>query len=141
MHSFLPESVGKERGSEVPLSPLFPKRQFIFLIYFIDYAITVFPFFFSPLSPSTLHTPFYQIPPLGSSPWVIHISSLASPFPIIFLTSPVHFLPIIYASYSLYLFPPFSLLHLPTDNLICDLHFCDSVLVLVVCLVGFCFVI
>ena len=36
-------------------------------------------------------------------------------------------------------FPPFSSLPLPTDNPPCDLHFCDSVPVLVVCLVCFCF--
>ena len=33
----------------------------------------------------------------------------------------------------------FSLLPLPTDNPPCDLHFCDVVPVLVVCLVCFCF--
>ena len=57
--------------------------------------------FFLPLSPST------QQPPLSSCPWVIHISSLASPFPILFLTSHVYFVPTNYASYSLYLFHPF----------------------------------
>ena len=36
-------------------------------------------------------------------------------------------------------FPPFSLLHLPTDNPPCDLYFCESVSVLLVCLVYFCF--
>ena len=36
-----------------------------------------------------------------------------------------------------YTFPPFSLLPLPTDNPPGDLHFCDSVPVLVVCLVCF----
>ena len=34
-------------------------------------------------------------------------------------------------------FPPFSLSHSPTDNPPCALHFCDSVPVLVVCLVCF----
>ena len=42
-------------------------------------------------------------------------SSLASPFPILFLASPVYFLPTIYATYSLCLFPPLSL---PTPLLI-----------------------
>ena len=36
-------------------------------------------------------------------------------------------------------FSPFFLFPCPTDNPPCDLHFCDSVPVLVVCLVCFCF--
>ena len=53
-------------------------------------------------------------PPCSSCPWVIHISSLASPFPILFLTSPC-----LFCTYHLcYLFsvpfPPFSPLPLPT---------------------------
>ena len=61
-----------------------------FLIYFIDYAITVV--LFSPFI--TLH-PTHPLPPafphFSSCPWVIHISSLVSPFPILFLTSPCLF--------------------------------------------------
>ena len=77
-------------------------------------------------------------PHLSSCPWVIHISSLASPFPILFLTSPC-----LFYSYSLCFlfpvhFPPFSPLPLPGDNLPCDCHFCESVPILVVCLVRFC---
>ena len=54
-----------------------------FKVYFIDYVITVAPFFFLlfitlGLNPASL---------LSSCLWVIHISSLASPFPILFLTS------------------------------------------------------
>ena len=72
-------------------------------------------------------------------PWVIHRSSLASLFPILFLTSPC-----LSCTYHLCFlfpvpFPPFSPLSLPTDSPPCDAHFCDSVLVLVVCLVCFCF--
>ena len=124
-------------------------RKIIFKVYFIDYAITVVPFFlpfipfhpippyssaspplsscpwvvhvsslaspfpllfltspclsctyhlcflfplpFTPSSPSTLHPPPFSVPPLSSCPWVVHISSLASPFPILFLTSPCLF--------------------------------------------------
>ena len=44
------------------------------------------------------------IPHLSSCPWVIHIGSLASPFPILFLT-PVYFVFTNYVSYSLYLIP------------------------------------
>ena len=60
---------------------------FLKIIYFIDYAIScpISP----PLFPSSLHTPSHLHPPhFSSCPWVIHISSLASTFPILFLTSP-----------------------------------------------------
>ena len=50
---------------------------------------------FIPLCPVSLPHPHS---PLGSCPWVVHVSSLASPFPILFLTSP-YFVPTIYASY------------------------------------------
>ena len=105
----------------------------LFKLYFIDYAIIVvshFSPFYSPLPCTSLPSPF---PHLSSCTWVIHMSSLASPFPMLFLTSPCLF----YAYHLCFLFPvlfpPFSPLPLPTDNPPCDLHFCDSVLV--VCLV------
>ena len=71
---------------------------------------------FPPLFPSTLHFlsqhPSFPHPPLhtrSSCPWVVHISSSASPFPILFLTSPCLFC----AYYLCFLFPvpfpPFSL--------------------------------
>ena len=81
----------------------------------------------TPLPPSSSHR--------SSCPWVIHGNSSASPFLILFLTSPVYFVPTIYASYSLYLFPHSPSSHSLTDNPPCDLHFCRSVPVLVVCLV------
>ena len=55
----------------------------------------------------------------------------------IFLPLPINFMPTNFASYSLYLFPP--PFPLPTEIPPCDVHFCDSVLVLLVCLVHFCF--
>ena len=97
--------------------------------------------FFSHLFPSTLYTPPPIIAhPLSSCPWIIHISSLASPFPILFLTSAC-----VFCTYHLcflfpVLFPPYFLLPFITDNPPCDLHFCDTVSVLVVCLVCFIFV-
>ena len=90
---------------------------------------------FTPLHPAHPLPPTF--PPYSSCPWVIHVSSLASPFPILYLPSP-YFLTTIYATYSLYL-PPFSPSHSPVDNPPCELHFCGSVPVLVVCLVCFCF--
>ena len=63
--------------------------------------------------------------------WLLHFLHYSYP-------PPVYFLPIIYATYSPYLSPSLPL-HSPVDNPPCDLHFCDSVLVLVVGLVCFCF--
>ena len=63
----------------------------IFKNIFIDYAITVVPFFsslYSPLPSSPLPPAF---PHLSSCPWVIHISSLAFTFPTLFLPSPCLF--------------------------------------------------
>ena len=112
---------------------------FFFSIYFIDYAITVVPF--SPLhSPLPYTLPPAHIPPAFSScPCVVHVSYLASTFPILFLTSPC-----LLSIYHLcYLFsvpsPPLSPSHSRVDNPPCDLHFCGSVPVLVVCLVCFYF--
>ena len=86
---------------------------FPFLNVFIDYAITVVPFPpFTQLHPANPLPP--TVPPYSSCPWVIHISSLASTFPRLFLPSP-YFPPMIYATFSLYLSPLFPL---PTPLLI-----------------------
>ena len=60
------------------------KASYFFKVYFIDYAIIVVPF--PPLySPSPCTPPPTCIPPtLSSCPWVVHVSSLASPFHILF---------------------------------------------------------
>ena len=47
------------------------KILFNFLIYFIDYAFTVVPFFFSPLFPSTLCSLSHQDPPPPTS--LVHV--------------------------------------------------------------------
>ena len=66
---------------------------YFFKIYFIFYAVTVGHFFplsfitLCPVSP-TLPSAFSH---LSSCPWVVHISSLASPFPILFLIFPCLF--------------------------------------------------
>ena len=96
--------------------------------------------YFSPLySPPPCTLPPSNIPPLSSCPWIIHVSSLASPFPILFLTYPCTFYAYQLCFLFLYLSMPILLFPLPTDNPPCDLHFCDSVPVLVVCLVCLCF--
>ena len=107
-----------------------------FLNIFIDYAIAVVPF--PPLhSTPSCPPPPSHIPPCSSCPWVILISSLASTFPTLFS-------PCLFSTYHLcYLFSaPFPLLspsQSPIGNPPCDLHFCGSVSVPVVCLVLFWF--
>ena len=117
---------------------LFALCFFVFLI-FIDYAIIVVPF--PPLhsTPPCPPPPSHITPPFSSYPWVILISSLASPFPILFLPSPC-----LFSTYHVcYLFsvpfPPLSPSQSPIDKLPCDLHLYGSVPVLVVCLVCSCF--
>ena len=110
----------------------------IFKVHFIDYAITVVPIL------SSLYShPVHPLPPafphFSSCPWVIHISSLASLFSILFLTSPC-----LFCTYHLCFlfpipFPPFSPHPLPDVNPPSDLCFCKSVPILVVCLVCFYF--
>ena len=62
---------------------------FIFKLYFIDYAITValISFPLCPPPPSTCHA-LRQSPHHCSCLWVMGISSLATPFPILYFTSP-----------------------------------------------------
>ena len=88
-----------------------------FLIISIDYAITVVPFFPCYSPPSSTLIPS-SIPPLSSCPWVLHISSLASPFSILFLTSPC-----LFCTYKLcFLFPvPFPSFS-PSSSLLITLH-------------------
>ena len=93
----------------------------------------IFPFLYPTLLPVL---PCSSIPPhLSSCPWVVHVSSLASLFPMLFLTRPRLFIPTGYASYSLCLPLTILPLPLPTENPPCDVHFSDFVPVLVVSLV------
>ena len=65
---------------------------YIFKVYFIDYAITVVPIFL-PLHPSAWYPLLSSNrTPLSSCPWIMHISYLTSPLPILFLLSP-YFVP------------------------------------------------
>ena len=79
---------------------------------FIDYAITVVPL---PPPSHPVHPLPPTFPPYSSCPWVIHISSLASTFPTLFLPSPS-----LFSTYHLcYLFSvPFSPSPPPTPLLI-----------------------
>ena len=116
-------------------SPSFSFFNYILLIVLLQLS-----HFFSvyPLLP---YTPLPSWIPLSSCPWFIHVSSLASTFPIVFLISPC-----LFCTYQLcFLFPvpfPPSYPHpFPANNPPCDLCFCESVPILVVCLVclWFCF--
>ena len=111
--------------------------NFLFLLFLLfNYSCPIF----SPLYSLPICTPLPPaFPRLNSCPWVIHISSLASPSPILFLICPC-----LFCTYHLYFsfpvpFPPFSYLPCPSGNPPCDLYFCESVPLLVVCLVCFCF--
>ena len=113
---------------------------FIFLKYILLIMLLQLSHFFLPFIPLHPAPPLPPAsPPISSCSWVIHISSLASPFPILFLPSPC-----LFSIYHLcYLFsvpfPTLSPSQSPIDNPPCDLHFCGSVSVLVVGLVFFCF--
>ena len=78
-------------------------QEWLFKIYFIGYAVNSCPIF-PPSLPSTLHTHPPTFPLFSSCPLVIHVSSLTSTFPILYLTFPsISYLPFILLS--LYLFP------------------------------------
>ena len=78
--------------------------KIFFKIFFIDYAVTVFPIF-PPLSPLLPDPPTLQhCPPhVSSCPWVVHISSLSPLFPVPFLPLPYYLMPTNHAASSLYL--------------------------------------
>ena len=111
---------------------------YLFMIYLLIMLLQL-----SHFRPFTQFHPAHPLPPTfppySSCPWVILISSLASTFPTLLLPSPC-----LFSTYHLcYLFsvpfPPLSPSQSPIDNPPCNLHFCGSVSVLVVCLVFFYF--
>ena len=115
-----------------------PSESLFFFLYLLIMLLQLSHFCpFTQLHPAHHLPPTF--PPYTSCPWVILISSLASTFPTLFLPSPCLFS----TSHLCYLFsvpfPPLSPSQSPIDNPPCDLHFCGSVSVLVVCLVFFCF--
>ena len=67
------------------LSLLNPEAGNFLLLHFIYYAIIVG--LISPLCPSTPHS-LRQSPHHRSCPWLTHVSSLASPFPVLYFASP-----------------------------------------------------
>ena len=106
--------------------------KYILLIMLLQLSHFVSPFIsLCPTPHSLQHSPA----PYFMS-WVIHISSLASPIPTLLLTSSCLFCTYLlcFLISVLYPCPP-----LPTDNPPFDRYIYDSVPVLVVCLVCFCF--
>ena len=105
---------------------------FLNILYWLCYySCPILPLY----SPPPCIPPPKRIPPLVH---VIHTSFFASAFPMLFLTAACLFC----TYYLCFLFPvPFPLfspLPLLIGNPPCDLHFCDSVPVLVVCSVCVC---
>ena len=91
-----------------------------------------------PLFPCTLYTPSHLNSPFGSCPWVIYMFfGFYISYTLLNLLLSIFFLP--FMLLVLCTFSPIPSIHYPTDNLLCDLHVYDSVPVLVVCLVCFCF--
>ena len=91
---------------------------------------------FSPFALLCLVSPFpLVILPLSSCPWVMHTSSLASPLPLLFLTSPCLFCTYPVMLLNVYIFSPTLLLL--ADSPQNDVHVYDSISTLVVCLVCF----
>ena len=118
-------------------------KFFIFLkilsIFYDYYSYYNYIIFLYPLYSSALYLPSHQHSPL----WFMSMGRTykVSVFSISYtiLNLPCLFLPTNYASYPC-MFSPILLLPCPTDNPPSDLHFYDSIPVLVVCLVCFCFV-
>ena len=100
----------------------------IFVVSFLKkYILLIMPLQLSHSLPFIPLFPAHPLPPIflsfSSCPWVVHTSSLASPFPILFLTSPCLF-STCHLCYSFSVpFPPLSPSHSPTDSPPCDLHF------------------
>ena len=111
---------------------------FLFLLYCIDYAVRVGPFFPLSLPPPITSHHLRQSPHHCACPWVMCISSLAAPFPILYFTSPWLFCNYLYLILSLFTHSPIPpLLSGNHQNLLC-MH--DSVSELLVCLVFFRFI-
>ena len=106
---------------------------FYSLKYFLFIMLLVFPVF-SPLSLVSPNPPTFppQFMSIGSTHKFFEFSVF---YTIFFYLSPSIFIPTHHASSSFYLFPPNPPFPLPTELPLCDVHFSDSVPVLVVCLV------
>ena len=97
----------------IPFLESFFFKKYILLIMLLQLS-----HYFSPLYSLQ---PYTSLPPafphLSSCPWVVHISSLASPFPTLFLTSPC-----LFCTYHLCFLFPVPFLPLPAPPPLITLH-------------------
>ena len=113
------------------------KEFSFFKLYFIVYVITIVPI--SPLAslpPAPPPTPSGS-PHTGSCPWVMCVGSLATPFPIVYFTSPwlfCNYLFVLISSHTSSPIPHNPHLYGNHQNTLC-IHVSDSGLI--VCLVSF----
>ena len=105
----------------------------VFLLYLIDYAVTVFPLHSTPpcISPPS-HVPPLFFMSMGHTYMFFGFCIFCT-----ILTLPLSIFYLPFMLLTLCIFPPLS--PSPVDNPPCELHFCGFVPVLVVCLVCFCF--
>ena len=96
-------------------------------------------FWFLPLLPLSTKPPSLSqtIPTRCSCPWVVHINSLATPFPILYFTSPLLFCNYLFVLLKSTPLHPFLHTPLPSNNYQNALCNHDSVSVFLVCLVCF----
>ena len=106
-----------------PLSVRFWKCFEFFKIYFIHQASTVGPIFPPCSSPPSTLLYLWQSFLLSLCPWVMHISSLATLFPILFVTCPCLFCTYQFVLLTPSPFPPFSPFPIPYGNPPNDLLF------------------
>ena len=105
-------------------------------LYFIDCVITLVSIFLHcPLPPSPTHS-LRPSPHHCSCPWVMCIGSLATPFPILYFTSPWLFCNYLFGLLNPLTSSPIPHTPLPSSNNQNTLHIHDSVSVLI-CLVRF----
>ena len=110
--------------------------EFLFLNTLIDYATKVVPFppFTPSCPPSSSQIPLLQFMSMGHT---YQFFGFYISYTIVTLPLTIFYLP--FMLLILCTFPPLSPSHSSVDNPPCDLHFCGSVPVLLVCLVCFCF--
>ena len=99
---------------------------FFFLMFILLIILLQLSHFFLPFIPLWPGCPLHPaFPHLSSCPWVLHINSLASPFPILFLTCPYLFFIYQLCFLTPVPFLPFSSFSLAADNPPNDLHSYD----------------
>ena len=123
------ETFGRtEREVGRSLSLLFRNFYFSLVLNYISLIMLLQCLELSPMLPSTQHPPLpQQTPHHYSCPWVMHICSLATPFPVLYFTPRGHYI----TTNLNFLIPsplrPFPHIRLPSGNHQNSLHIHDSV--------------